>query len=1101
MSSWLTFFRSRKIEEEGSNNSVEELRKKLSLNPSILQELDEEQQTHIREVFRRAQQSQKEARVVLNTKKLSRLSDIRFRGTIDENEEFFTVRDESFVQMDSLPENSSSEHPVNFTQSIKRLSRQLYRWMSSLDDDGGDILTSARKLVRFSTPLNIERNTEFAKYVSNMSHEICTLAIAESVCKTVLDQYCHWLCTVIFTAVHNELELKYGIDAEIDKYCSELTIGIFKCVYMNAVELLCGRERLHATWSRNDRDVHIALLRASSTTFKKSISYECIQSLAHLIDQESALHCHSEFDDDSAEEFCYVLLEEDKEKLSQELISVLQNFAEELWIHILALVLADVVLKNQDSTLQEQFPEIILSSLAQENIQRRNKNSFFSMDDHITSDESSCSVSSDEFINEYTLLDNEKDSLHIYMKQEVDGRMSPPLTLYEVDPARDIYLNPLLTDVWETKKLRPVFRSNSGSEDSETEWNTRQQYDSECYNNECFYVEKSTSTAKLSIDGKTGNAEVMKYIEQIIKEAESIVSHQAPSKTTQNAKIIDQERNIDNLEFDLMTGLQEWSSSTLSAMIHHSTTIFDNEIKLEHHTETDLSKTLKSKDGIDNQEMQKKWKKEIEKGHTLLHHEALSDLTTETANNYTEDEDNVQATISFPNRIHKDRNKQIPLEPCYSPDEDKISNISRLMSEMAFQDFKDKPIWQSYDFKDGKVKSCNEFDKGYNTEEAPTQFVISEKLKYEDNSIDLFKNDLDKLDPVFRNQKLNLVSAVESDDTDSIASDFLDQTYSNFDMVIRSGRNKDEQSFMVEKKKWGKSASEEIGKKLQIQENLKESRKSETKSDLHFELTMAEITEDKDQETCDLQQIDLENRGAALGVLHLINKRKHKEIKCNDFKVKKEEWKAEPYQQPEANQNHDQFKMNILQNLVAVPDKNIVDQKFNSLYSLMINAVNSQACIYETEAKKSANSSTFKPDLTISGVSKYNIIADNSRQPHIKQEVEDSAEETFGGFQTLQSPETKLPIDEDLIEVEDVKLDYFEKYDLEENQSEIISEQSKSTTSSATSGPDSQPESVDIQNMLQSDDMVPIDDMRLAEDVSPTGDVASVIDMVPSEEM
>lgn len=148
-------------------------------------------------------------------------------------------------------------------------------------------------VVRFSTPLNIERNTEFAKYVSNMSHEICTLAIADSVCKTVLDQYCHWLCTVIFTAVYNELELKYGIDAEIDKYCSELTIGIFKCVYMNAVELLCGRERLHATWSRNDRDVHIALLRASSTTFKKSISYECIQSLAHLIDQESALHCHS----------------------------------------------------------------------------------------------------------------------------------------------------------------------------------------------------------------------------------------------------------------------------------------------------------------------------------------------------------------------------------------------------------------------------------------------------------------------------------------------------------------------------------------------------------------------------------------------------------------------------------------------------------------------------------------------------------------------------------------------------------------------------------------------------------------------------------------
>lgn len=132
------------------------------------------------------------------------------------------------------------------------------------------------------------------KYVSNMSHEICTLAIADSVCKTVLDQYCHWLCTVIFTAVYNELKLKYGSDAEIDRQSSELTINIFKCVYMNAIELLCdGQEQLHNTWSGSDHDAHIALLRASSTTFKKSVSCECIQSLAHLIDQESTLYLHS----------------------------------------------------------------------------------------------------------------------------------------------------------------------------------------------------------------------------------------------------------------------------------------------------------------------------------------------------------------------------------------------------------------------------------------------------------------------------------------------------------------------------------------------------------------------------------------------------------------------------------------------------------------------------------------------------------------------------------------------------------------------------------------------------------------------------------------
>lgn len=149
-------------------------------------------------------------------------------------------------------------------------------------------------MVRCSTPINMEGNTDFMKYVSNMSHEICTLAIADSVCKTVLDQYCHWLCTVIFTAVYNELKLKYGSDAEIDRQSSELTINIFKCVYMNAIELLCdGQEQLHNTWSGSDHDAHIALLRASSTTFKKSVSCECIQSLAHLIDQESTLYLHS----------------------------------------------------------------------------------------------------------------------------------------------------------------------------------------------------------------------------------------------------------------------------------------------------------------------------------------------------------------------------------------------------------------------------------------------------------------------------------------------------------------------------------------------------------------------------------------------------------------------------------------------------------------------------------------------------------------------------------------------------------------------------------------------------------------------------------------
>nr|CDQ00481.1 Bm6279, isoform b [Brugia malayi] len=917
MSSWLTFFRLRKLDEEEENNS-EEL-EDAPLNPSILQELDEEQQAHIKEVFRRAEQSQKEARIVLNTRKLSRFSDARFRGTVDENEEFFTVRNESFVQMDSLPEtievteardsllnpsysysessvsdskdtkDSFSEQPGNFTQSIKRLSRQLYRWMSSLDDDGDDILTSARKC--------------FAKYVSKMSHEICTLAIADSVCKCVLDQYCHWLCTVIFTAVYNELKLKYGTDAAIDRYCSELTINIFKCVYMNAVELLGGQEPLHANWSKNDRNVHIALLRASSTTFKKSISCECIQSLAHLIDQESALYHHSELDDDCAQEFCYVLLEDDKEKLSQELTSVLQNFAEELWIHILALVLADVMLKKQGSALQEQFFGIKLTSSAQENVQKAKINSFPSINDYSSLDESSCSVSSDEFANEYTLLDNEKQSLHLYMKQQLHGKMSPPLILYEVDPNRDIYTNPFI-GVCETKKQsRPVSRESSVSEFSETGWNTEQQLDSEWSHSENFYMEKSTSISmeQLRNDERTRNNEVMKYIEQIIKEAECAASDEETLQTIQ-VKTFGQEKHMYNPEFDLTTSLEEWSSSTLNAMINHATSIFDSEMKLEQLMETDLvcsdwrslNETLKSKNSIHSQMTNENGRKNILVGKEqgLSHSEFLSNSTTKIADNLNEfEENNVKNALSSPNQIHKIHGKQISLESSFSSTfENRASNVP----EKKVQDM-EEPIWQFNDFKEQKFESCCKFDKLHNTEEIITQFAIDKDVICEDNSGDLFSYTLDERHPMFNKQKSNSASIMKFDETNSTASSVLDKTYPGFDIVIKKEKTEEEQSFTMEEQEWNELANEEIGTKFEIQGmHLKKFEKIGTNSN---GLTMAKITKLQDQKKHELRQKNLENYGD-YGLSYSISKTKHDEIKY-DLNIETEGWETEG----EAHQN------------------------------------------------------------------------------------------------------------------------------------------------------------------------------------------------------
>ncbi|KAK6110027.1 hypothetical protein QQG55_38305 [Brugia pahangi] len=718
-----------------------------------------------------------------------------------------------------------------------------------------------------------------------MSHEICTLAIADSVCKCVLDQYCHWLCTVIFTAVYNELKLKYGTDAAIDRYCSELTINIFKCVYMNAVELLGGQEPLHANWSKSDRNVHIALLRASSTTFKKSISCECIQSLAHLIDQESTLYHHSELDDDCAQEFCYVLLEDDKEKLSQELTSVLQNFAEELWIHILALVLADVMLKKQGSALQEQFFGIKLTSSAQENVQKAKINSFPSIDDYSSLDESSCSVSSDEFANEYTLLDNEKQSLHLYMKQQLHGRkMSPPLILYEVDPNRDIYTNPFI-GVCETKKqTRPVSRESSVSEFSETDWNTEQQLDSEWSHSENFYMEKSTSISmeQLRNDERTQNNEVMKYIEQIIKEAECAASDEETLQTIQ-VKTFGQEKHMYNPEFDLTTSLEEWSSSTLKAMINHATSIFDSEMKLEQLMETDLvcsdwrslNETLKSKNSIHSQMTNENGRKNILVGkeQSLSHSEFLSNSTTKIANNFNEfEENNVKNALSSPNQIHKIHGKQMSLESSFSSTvENRASNVP----EMEVQDT-EEPIWQFNDFKEQKFESCCKFDKLHNTEEIVTQFAIDKNVICEDNSGDLFSYTLDERHAMFNKQKSNSASIMKFDETNSNASSVLDKTYPGFDMVIKKEKTEEEQSFTMEEREWNEFANEEIGTKFENQGmHLKKFEKIGTNSN---GLTMAKITKLQDQKKHELRQKNLENYGD-YGLSYSISKTKHDEIK------------------------------------------------------------------------------------------------------------------------------------------------------------------------------------------------------------------------------
>nr|CDQ00482.1 Bm6279, isoform a [Brugia malayi] len=561
------------------------------------------------------------------------------------------------------------------------------------------------------------------------------------------------------------------------------------------------------------------------------------------------------------------------------------------------------MLKKQGSALQEQFFGIKLTSSAQENVQKAKINSFPSINDYSSLDESSCSVSSDEFANEYTLLDNEKQSLHLYMKQQLHGKMSPPLILYEVDPNRDIYTNPFI-GVCETKKQsRPVSRESSVSEFSETGWNTEQQLDSEWSHSENFYMEKSTSISmeQLRNDERTRNNEVMKYIEQIIKEAECAASDEETLQTIQ-VKTFGQEKHMYNPEFDLTTSLEEWSSSTLNAMINHATSIFDSEMKLEQLMETDLvcsdwrslNETLKSKNSIHSQMTNENGRKNILVGKEqgLSHSEFLSNSTTKIADNLNEfEENNVKNALSSPNQIHKIHGKQISLESSFSSTfENRASNVP----EKKVQDM-EEPIWQFNDFKEQKFESCCKFDKLHNTEEIITQFAIDKDVICEDNSGDLFSYTLDERHPMFNKQKSNSASIMKFDETNSTASSVLDKTYPGFDIVIKKEKTEEEQSFTMEEQEWNELANEEIGTKFEIQGmHLKKFEKIGTNSN---GLTMAKITKLQDQKKHELRQKNLENYGD-YGLSYSISKTKHDEIKY-DLNIETEGWETEG----EAHQN------------------------------------------------------------------------------------------------------------------------------------------------------------------------------------------------------
>uniref|UniRef100_A0A914S4M1 Rab3 GTPase-activating protein catalytic subunit n=1 Tax=Parascaris equorum TaxID=6256 RepID=A0A914S4M1_PAREQ len=158
----------------------------------------------------RAEQSQKDAKIVVDASRLSRLRNSNFRGTFDENEGMFTVENDSIlVQMDSLPEiYFHSDKPDNdaavlfLNQSALEVtaapapppsiaSSYTDRPQSSLSTKSSNTVSPARQSLKsdFTLCLSVSRNniplvifpgSLIDDYAARLARHICLMAIADN---------------------------------------------------------------------------------------------------------------------------------------------------------------------------------------------------------------------------------------------------------------------------------------------------------------------------------------------------------------------------------------------------------------------------------------------------------------------------------------------------------------------------------------------------------------------------------------------------------------------------------------------------------------------------------------------------------------------------------------------------------------------------------------------------------------------------------------------------------------------------------------------------------------------------------------------------------
>ncbi|CAD6194182.1 unnamed protein product [Caenorhabditis auriculariae] len=219
-----------------------------------IDELSEQQRTMVEAVLKRAAESRRGARVVIDANQLAQMS--RRRAAFREGTGSIEIEHRlSLVQMDSIPENvvtcdlsneppSTARQPPEEQKSLRgklqKMKSHLTAWFNSLDYDGD--YAEFLQPIGDGTPTP-ELCSLTMTYINTLSEAILVAAHI-SLCQRMLansekfQKLCEELCKSIFELAYKDLEranVDVGRRGLIDEFCAQIADDALQAIYYSYI--------------------------------------------------------------------------------------------------------------------------------------------------------------------------------------------------------------------------------------------------------------------------------------------------------------------------------------------------------------------------------------------------------------------------------------------------------------------------------------------------------------------------------------------------------------------------------------------------------------------------------------------------------------------------------------------------------------------------------------------------------------------------------------------------------------------------------------------------------------------------------------------------